>query len=592
MGQFFKFLLASCLGVFLAMIVIFGIGFAVIAGIANSANKPAKISPNTVLRLTFDQPIPDRTNNIQVTSFSPNDGEIIGLQDMLRLIERAKDDDNIKGIFIESVGMNSTGWATANALHDALADFKDSGKFIVAYSDYYSQGIYYLASNADYIVANPLGIVDFRGIAAEVPFFKEMLDKIGVDVQVFYAGKFKSATEPYRRTNMSEENKLQVREYLDAIYETFLTDIAEARNMDVTALRKISNDYAAFQPNDAAELRVIDAVGYRDDVLQFMRKKMGLGEKESVKTTSIQNYLASNPLDKDYSVKNKIAIVYAEGTIVDGKGEYGSTGSKRYVDILQDIRKNDRIKGVVLRVNSPGGSVTASENILREVNLLKEAGKPVVVSMGDYAASGGYYIACVGDTIVAEENTLTGSIGVFITIPNMQGLLNDKLGITFDTVRTGDFSVGITPVFAMNEAEKQKIQAMTNATYEAFLQRVADGRGMTRDQVHEIAQGRVWTGAKAKELGLVDVVGDLNTSLEIAANLAGIEQYRIEEYPRTKDPFQQLLESLLNEDKMMVSQEQLIRMKLGNWYPYYKTLQEVHDTRGVQARLPFVIPVE
>lgn len=589
MGQFFKFLFASCLGVFLALIALFGIGVAVIAGIASNAEKPAEIKPNTVLHLKFDQVIPDKTNNVQVTSFNPNDDKIVGLQDMLRLIEHAKDDDKIKGIFIESVGL-SAGWASSDMLHDALQDFKDSGKFITSYADLYTQGSYYVASTADYIVVNPLGYVDFRGISAQVPFFKNMLDNIGVKVQVFYAGKFKSATEPYRRTNMSDESKLQVRAYLDEIYASFLSDISASRNIDIDELRKIADDYAAFQPEKAAELKVVDAAGYRDDVLAYMRDKIGLDEGEKVRMTSLENYFASNPLDKNYSVKDKIAIVYAEGTIIDGKGEYGSTGSTKYVDILQDVRKDDRVKAVVLRVNSPGGSVTASENIWREVKLLKESGKPVVVSMGDYAASGGYYIACIGDKIVAEPNTLTGSIGVFLTIPSIQGLLNDKIGINMDTVKTGKYSVGISPLMDVDADEGKILQASADATYEVFLKRVAEGRGMTRDQVNEIAQGRVWTGTKGKEIGLVDEVGDMDRALEIAAELAGLESYRTTEYPRTKDPFQQFIESFMQEDEMSVSTDQLVRMKLKDWYPYYKTMKDIHDTRGVQARLPFVIP--
>lgn len=593
MGQFFKFLFASCLGVILAMLVVGGIGLIVVTSFASSADKPPKIRPNTVIKLTFDQPIPDRTNNVQYTGFDPNASEVVGLQDMLRLIEHAKDDDNIKGIYIESTGMASTGWASANALHDALADFKDSGKFIVSYSDYYTQGVYYMSSTADQIIANPFGIIDFRGIAAQVPFFKEMLDKIGVDMQVLYAGKFKSATEPYRRTDMSEENKLQVREYLTAIYDTFLSNINETRDIPVAELHRIADEFAAFQPSDAVELGIIDAAGYQEDAVKFMREKMGLDDDEEVRMISIEKYFASKPFEEDFSIKDKIAIVYAEGTIIDGKGEYGSVGSKRYTDILQDIRDNDRVKAVVLRVNSPGGSTTASERLLHQVNLLKDAGKPVIVSMGDYAASGGYFISCTADTILAEPNTLTGSIGVFIAFPSVQELLNDKIGITFDTVKTGAYAAGLNPVFDLSEAEKRKLQAKADTEYEAFLNRVAEGRGMTRDQVHEIAQGRVWTGAKAKELGLVDEVGDLEKSLEIAANMAGLEQYRILEYPRTKDPFQQLIESFMEDNEFNVSNEQILRMKLGDWYPHYKMLKEMHDAQGgVQARLPFVIPFE
>ncbi len=590
MGQFFKFLLASCLGVFLAMIALVGIGTIIIASIVSSAEKPPRIEPNTVLHLTFGQQVPEKTNNIQVFTFDPNQDKILGLQDMLRAIEQAKSDDNIKGIFLEAPNGVAAGLATSSKLREALHDFKSSGKFIVAYSDYYTQGAYYLATTADEIIVNPMGLIDFRGFSSEIPFFKNLFDKIGLKMEIFYAGKYKSATEPYRRINMSEENRFQVREYLNQIYADFLQNISKSRGLSVAELHKIANGYEAFHPDDALRLKMVDKVGYRDDALNALREKLGLEKEEKVKLASIEKYFQGNPPKTDYKVKDKVAIVYAEGTILDGKTEYGSVGSQNYAKILQEVRKDSRVKAVVLRINSPGGSTIASENIWYELKQIKDAGKPIIVSMGDYAASGGYYIACLADSIVAEPNTLTGSIGVFATIPIVQGLMNDKLGINFDTVKTGNFANGISPVFQMSEGEKKILQARTDKTYELFLQRVAEGRGMTRDQVHEIAQGRVWTGLKAKEIGLVDELGDLDKALEIAANVAGIEGYRVTEYPRTKDPFQQFLESFLEPEESTIRTDQMIKNKFGDWYPYYQTLKEIHDTKGVQARLPFVIP--
>mgnify|MGYP005838549631 FL=1 len=589
MGQFFKFLLASCLGVFLALIALFGIGAIVIAGIANRADKPAKVQPNSVLHLTFPQPVPEKTNNIQVVSFKPSDSKIMGLHDMLRALEQAQADDNIKGVFLDAPNGVLAGMATVNSLRDALEAFHAAGKFIVAYGDYYTQGSYYLATTSDAIVLNPNGLVDFRGFSAQVPFYKNMFDKIGLSIEVFYAGKYKSATEPFRRTNMSAESREQVREYLEDTYGEFLADIARTRGKNVAEIRSLADSYAGFQPDKALEAGVVDELGYREDAMKFMRGRLGLKDDEKVKLVTLTNYFKSNPLKPDYSVKDKIAIVYAEGTILDGKAEYGSVGSTNYLKILQEVRRDKRVKAVVLRVNSPGGSAIASENIWYEVQQIKNSGRPVVVSMGDYAASGGYYIACLADTIVAEPVTLTGSIGVFSTIPNAQKMLNDKLGINFDTVSTGPFSTGITPVITMSEAERKLLQARTDQSYEFFLQRVAEGRGMSRDKVHEIAQGRVWTGLRAKEIGLVDEIGDLNRALEIAANMAGMSKYRITEYPRTKEPFQQFLESLTGGDEAAV-ETLLLRQKFGDWYPYYQTLKEIHDAKGVQARLPFVIP--
>lgn len=588
MGQFFKFLFASCLGVFLALIALFGIGMIVLSSIASSVDKPEKISPNTVLHLTFEQPIPEKTNNIQVVSFNPQQDKILGLQDMLRAIEQAKTDDNIKGIFLEApMGING-GLTTTTVLRETLEDFKSGGKFVIAYSDYYTQGSYYLATTADEIIVNPMGFVDFRGFAATIPFFKNLMDKLDIKAQVFYAGKFKSATEPYRRTNMSEESKMQTREYLNQIYQNFLTEIATDRGIPVADLHKIADQYQAFHTDEALRLKMVDKVGYRDDAMAALREKLGLGEKENVKLAKIERYFKANPPSSDYNVKDKIAVVYAEGTILDGKTEYGTIGSENYSKILKDVLKDDRVKAVVLRVNSRGGSTVASENIWYDIMEIKKAGKKVVVSMGDYAASGGYYISCLADTIVAEPSTLTGSIGVFAIIPSIQGLLNNKLGINFDTVKTASLAHGITGIYDLNETEKKILQARTDKSYELFLQRVADGRNMTRDQVHEIAQGRVWTGEKAKEIGLVDALGGLDEAMEIAKNMAGLESYRVTEYPRTKDPFQQFLETFLEQES--VASDQVIKTKLGDWYPYYKMLQEIHDSKGVQARLPFIIP--
>ncbi|HMN89987.1 MAG TPA: signal peptide peptidase SppA [Saprospiraceae bacterium] len=588
MGQFFKFLFASCLGVLLAMFVLFGIGSLVIVSIASQADKPAKVQPNSVLHLTFPQPVPEKTNNIQVVSFRPADSKILGLHDMLRALEQAKTDDNIKGVFLEAPNGVQAGMATVNTLRDALEDFRKTGKFVVTYGDYYTQGSYYLATVSEDIILNPNGLVDFRGFSAQIPFYKNMLDKIGVDMEVFYAGKYKSATEPFRRTNMSAENREQVREYLDETYREFLSDIARTRSKGLSDIRRMADQYDGFLPDRALESGVVDRLGYREDAMNIMRQKLGLKSDEKVKLLTLTSYFKNKPLKPDYSVKDKIAVVYAEGTILDGKAEYGSVGSTDYIKILQEVRRDKRVKAVVLRINSPGGSAIASENLWYEVQQIKELGKPVVVSMGDYAASGGYYIACLADTIVAEPVTLTGSIGVFSVIPIAQKMLNDKLGINFDTVSTGPFSVGISPTIAMSEAEKKLMQTRTDQSYAFFLKRVAEGRGMSPDQVNEIAQGRVWTGLKAKEIGLVDEIGDLNKALEIAAHMAGLPKYRLSEYPRTKEPLQQLLESLTNTEE--AATEAIIRQKFGNWYPYYQTLKEIHDTKGVQARLMFIIP--
>lgn len=588
MGQFWKFLFASCLGVFLAMILMTVIGITIISSIASSAEKPPKVSPNTVLHLKFENAIPEKTNNVEEIAFSLKETKVVGLTDILKVLKEAKEDDNIKGILIETDAISS-GLATARVVRNGLVDFKKSGKFVYAYGEYCSQGAYYMASVADQVWVNPQGMIDFRGFAQVIPFFKNMLDKIGVKMEVFYAGKFKSATEPFRRTDMSPENRQQTREYLDEAYRIFLEDIAANRKMSVAELKGIADGYLATDPTDAKRLKMIDATAHRDEVMSKIRQKLGLKEGDKVNLLKLEDYFLSRPPATDYSTKDKIAVVYAEGNIVDGKGDVGSIGDEKYTKVLQQVRSDSRVKAVVLRVNSGGGSSLASENILQEVKLLQQSGRTVIVSMGDYAASGGYYIAASADTIVAEPNTLTGSIGVFSIFPVAKELLNNKLGITVDTVKTGRFAQGLTPFYEPSPEEAKILQNLTNRTYETFLQRVSEGRNMTRDQVNEIAQGRVWTGTKAKQLGLVDLLGGLDDAVKIAAQKAGVKNYRTVEYPYIKDSWQRLLDEVMGQSEE-VRTERMMKKSLRDWYPYYKFAKEIQDSKGVQARLPFMIP--
>jgi len=584
MAQFFKFLLASCLGVIIASAVVFFGVIGIIGAMASQGNVPKPVSDNSILRITFDNTIPEKTNNLEMDPFDFSNDHILGVHDIIKSIEHAKTDDQIKGILIEADGV-AAGFTTAGAVRSALADFKSSGKFIIAYSDYYTQGAYYMVSVADEIYVNPLGMVDFRGFAAQVPFFKDMLDRLGLNMQVFYAGKFKSATEPYRRDNMSDESKLQLREYLNELYAVMLTDISESRGVSVADLRKAADSYAANDPEAAVKLDLVDAVGYRDDALQDIRERIGLESDKSINTVSLEDY--SRNVKASGSGSNKIAVVYAEGTILDGKGDLGSVGSERYTKIINKIRKDDNVKAVVLRINSPGGSAIASENIWRELSLLRETGKPVIASMGDYAASGGYYIACMADTIFAEPTTLTGSIGVFNIIPSAQKMLADKAGIRFDTVKTGRYATGISPFFNLSEDEKQLIQRRTDQTYDIFLRRVAEGRKMDKAKVHEIAQGRVWTGITADKIGLVDEIGGLENAIETAARMAGLEEYRISEYPQTKEPIEQFFDRFMKDEEPY--SKILLRKQLGAWYPYYRYFEDIQNSHGMQARLPFVL---
>ncbi len=592
MNQFFKFLFASCLGVFLALVLLFGLGTVIVAAIASQADKPQSVEPNTVLHLGLDKIVPEHTNNVEISPFDFQTEKVLGLHDVLRTLEMAEKDPNIKGIFLEADNLNVSGIAMTEALRDGLLQFRESGKFVLAYSKYYSQGSYYLASAADEVYLNPMGMVDFRGFAAMVPFFKNMLDKIGVDMQIFYAGKFKSATEPFRLTKMSEENRLQTRAYLASTYEGFLADIATTRNTSPEALRRAAEQFTGGSATTALEAGLIDRIAYREEVLGALRQKLGLNEDDEIPSISLNAYHRSNPPLKDYSVRDKVAVLYAEGSIVDGDAPNGVIGDANYTRIIRQLRDDESIKAIVLRVNSPGGSAMASENIWNELRMTREAGIPVVVSMGDYAASGGYYIAMASDSIFAQPKTLTGSIGVFQLLPNTRELFNEKLGITFDTVKTSHFAAELTPFYELSPQAQQYLRGRTEMTYDTFLQRVAVGRSMPRDSVDAIAQGRVWSGEMALQIGLVDRLGQLEDAIASAARLANMDTYRLVEYPRIKDPWQALIEELsgMEEDGLRSVRQALIKEELGDFKPYLEFFTQLGQVEGPQARLPMVIP--
>jgi protease-4 len=590
MKQFFKFFFASCLGTLIALIVVTFLGIGMISALASQADQVKPIGANSVLHLKLNQVLPELTNNAEIDPFDLDNQKVLGVSDIVYAIDKATQDDRIQGIFIE-VDMLPAGFASASVLREALDQFKTkSGKFIIAYSKYYTQGAYYLSSVADEIYVHPVGLVDFRGFAAFTPFYKGMLDKVGVNMQIFYAGKFKSATEPFRRTDMSPENKEQLREYISSFYDKLLNDISASRNISTSELHRIADNYLAGDVQKAKDLGMVDFVGYRNDALASMRTRLGLDEKDKVRTVKLVDFYNNNPRRINLSIKNKIAVVYAEGTIVDGKGSLGSVGDDKYVKVFDDLRKDDKVKAVVLRVNSPGGSAMASESMWNALMRLKEAGKPLVVSMGDYAASGGYYISAPADSIFAQEATLTGSIGVFSIIPSFQRMFNDKLGITFDSVKTGHFATGIGLTNDLDERESRFMQARTNELYRLFKTRVSEGRNIPPGEVEAIAQGRVWVGNRAVELGLADRIGGLEDAITSAANLAGLEEYRLSTYPHIKEPLIEFIESLTGQDE--VRHKYLAKAKLGELYPYYQYLEEVNRVKGVQARLPFLVPFE
>jgi protease IV len=587
MGKFFQFVFASCLGVILASVVVGGISALVVGKIVSSAEAPKKVKANTVLKLDLGSAVPEKTNNVPVDPFSFDTEKKLGLFDIVDIIGKAKKDEKINGIYLDlsSVPM---GRASAATLRDALIDFKSDGKFIVAYSEFYSQGTYYLASVSDKVFVNPLGGVDFRGFGAQIPFFKDMLDRLDIKMQVYYAGDFKSATEPYRLNKMSDNNRLQTREYVESMYDLYLTDISESRKISKSELRKMANEYLLRNAEDALNFKMVDAVGYEDQAFDEVKNLLGLDKDDKLNTISLGDYEKGLKSDTDFKISDKIAVVFAEGTIDMGEGTPGSIGGDKYVKIFRKIRENDKIKAVVLRINSGGGSALASDMMWREIKLLQEAGKPVIASMGDVAASGGYYIACPADSVFAELNTITGSIGVFSMIPSIEDMLSEKVGVTFDTITTGKFAVGITPLKNISPEEGIILQESTDEIYETFLARVSDGRKMSRDAVHAVAQGRVWTGAKAKEIGLVDDIGDLDRAIAAAANLAGLEKYRTTEYPVAKDPIQQMIEQFTGQKTARA----VVEAELNDAIPYYNYLKEINQMKGVQARLPFVFDIK
>ncbi|MBP7238948.1 MAG: signal peptide peptidase SppA [Saprospiraceae bacterium] len=584
MKDFLKFTAASCLGFFLAgtifFVLIIALVAAAVASTGGGGSTPA-LKTGSVLALDFTQYIPEHTNNLSSRSFDFNEKNIPGLHDIAGLIRHAAEDDKISGILIEN-GIGGLGASSSKVIQDALMDFKESDKFLAAYGDFYTQQGYYLASPADHITLHPVGTVDFRGYASYVPFFKGLLDKIGLDIQIYYAGNFKSATEPFRRTEMSPENKLQTREYLSDTYTMYLEDISEARHISVDSLKNMAWQFQIKNADDALKYKLVDEIGAKADCETWMNAKMGKDQNNRIEYISIEDYASATPAEPiNFKAKNKIAVIYAEGEIVSGNDQYGVVDDGRYVKLLKDIRKQDDIKAVVLRINSPGGSILSAENIYRQLIGLQKDGKKLVVSMGDLAASGGYYLSAMADSIFAQPGTLTGSIGVFSIIPNPSRLMDEKLGIKFDTVRTGPYSADFTTVFPWTEREHNYLQERTDAYYELFLSKVAEGRDMTRDEVHAVAQGRIWSGKKAVELGLVDKLGTLEDAIASAATLAGIEEYRVKEYPVFQNPLQKMISDIMDQNSGGASA--MFKSEI----PQIMRIWQVAQSGEPQARLPW-----
>ena len=587
MRQFLKFFFASLLGTIFGLCMIFFFGALLLAGIASVSKSKGKteVKPNSVLEINLDYEIKERTNEnpFDPMNFSFENEGRLGLNDIVKNIQDAKTDDKIKGIYLD-VSTLPAGFATVDAIRNALADFKTSGKFILAYGEMISQKGYYLASVADEIYVNPVGYMDLSGFRTELMFFKGLLNKLEIEPQVIYCGKYKSATEPFRLDKMSDENREQVSYVINDIYGRFIKNISESRKLPEALVDSIADNLLVRDIDDAVNLKLIDGAIYYDQVLAKLKEKTGVEEKDKLHAVSIQKY-GDGEDEKHQSRNERIAVLYAEGNIVDGKGEEDNIGSERFAKTIREIREDDKVKALVFRINSGGGSALASDVILREIELTKQK-MPVIVSMGDVAASGGYYIACKADTIIAEPNTITGSIGVFGMLPNMQGFFNNKLGITFDGVKTGKFSDIGTTSRPLTAEERSIIQIGIDSIYMEFKDRVASGRGKTIEYIDSIAQGRIWTGVQAKENGLVDVLGNLDDAVKIAAEKAGLTDYSVRAFPKQKDPLEKILESFGSEAETFVMQR-----KLGDYYPVWQKMEEVRNLSGVQARMPFELEI-
>ena len=592
--KFSKVLLAAFLGTLIALVVNFfikvGVVTSMISSLSTETETISKPKPNSVLYMKLNYDIPDRTtdNPFGAINFQTMESlDATGLNDILRNIERAKTDPNIKGIYMELSSI-PTSSATLQEIRDKLIEFKESGKFLVTYGESYSQSAYYLASVADKIFINPEGALDLHGMASQITFYKHLFDKLDIEMQIVRGpnNRFKSAVEPYFLDKMSEANREQMDKLLGTVWGQILFGISQSRNISVEQLNYIADNLDTyFDANKALEYGLVDNLYYKDQVLEELK---GLtGSNKDINAIGNANY-AKSFKDKNLS-KNEVAVIYASGQIFDGKGnEEQNIYSENLSKTIRKAREDENVKAVVLRVNSPGGSAVASAIIGRELDLTKQV-KPVIVSMGNYAASGGYWISAKADYIFADPTTLTGSIGVFGTVPNLQGFLNDKVGLTFDVAKTNENADFGTLSQPLTEFQYGKLQEMVVKTYNDFTGRVAEGRGLTQTYVDSIGQGRVWAGADAIKIGLVDQLGDMEDAIAYAVQKAELgSDYKVTEWPKQKDFFTRMMESMNETDKLDAAMKQ----KMGVYYNYLQGLDNLQKNTGIQARLPFDMIIE
>ncbi len=581
--KFLRNLLAVLVGLFIYSFVMLFIFIGILS--ISSAEKTVSVPENSILRLRLNGQIVEREVEDPFASLGfPGAGaREMGLKELKEAIRHAESDDDIQGIFLEP-RFFMAGMATIEELRKELEAFKSSGKFIVSYAEYYTETSYYLASVSDEIYITPgYGMLEFNGISAQYIFFTGLFEKLGIEPQIFRVGEYKSAVEPFMRKDLSEENKEQISAYVNSIYDHILREIAESRNMETEEVRKISYSMLARTTKDAVDLGLLDGEKYYNEFMDLLKDKLDVEEDDDVNMISYRNYNKSYG-DSKYS-KDRIAVIIGEGNIFSGRGENQMIGSDSYTELIRSARENDRVKAVVIRINSGGGSPLASDVIWKEIKLTSEK-KPVIASIADVAASGGYYIVMACDKIYAQPTSITGSIGIFGILFNAEELFENKLGLTFDSFSTGEYSDMYTVTRPLSSFEKEIIQQEIERGYEIFTSKAADDRDMAIDELLKIASGRVYSGYEALENGLIDEFGTLEDAIEEAAEMAELEEYRVSYYPRQKTVFEQIMADLGTD-----IQTRYLKLKLGEYYPYFQQVQQLNTLKGPQARMPFDIQI-
>lgn len=581
MKQFFKILLAcfSAFILFFIFVALFLFSFSL-----GSGDNSETVLKNSVLTLDLGDVMAEQGNTNPLGFLSGQATSTMGLNEVLKSIEDAKTNKDIKGIYIK-LGICQNGWASLHQVREALLDFKTSKKFVVAYGEICDQKSYYVASAGTKIFMNPVGGLEFKGLAVNGTFYKGAIDKLEIKTEAFHCGKYKSAHEPYSMEKFSDANREQLRNLIDDFYGEFLMAVSQKSGLDTATLNQMANSGMVKFPKDAMQQRMIDGVLFSDSVENYMRHEMALKEKDKIHFISPDSYAST--MDEDHDANDKIAVLYADGAIYDGDSK-DEIFSKRYTKIIRKIAKDDDIKAVVLRINSPGGSALASEVLFHELEELRKK-KPVIASMGNYAASGGYYLSCAADSIYADKNTLTGSIGVVGVLFNLTDMMKNKLGVTTDQVKTGPFADFPNMTRTMSDAERNWIQSYLDSTYILFKTRVANARHLTMDQVEELAQGHVYSGKAAKDLKLIDAFGSLKNAITSASKKAKLDSYSIEEYPQKSDDIDDIMSSISGKKR----EDAAMKRILGDDYTMYQEIQKIKSRQNqIQMAMPWLLDIK